>query len=81
MLFYKVKNLIYSYTFKRHINRLIKQGYISSDGTPLKCTNCKSTDLEDYNHVYEDYYCVEYSVRCKQCKSNQGLWSYGNWTL
>lgn len=80
-IYLRFRQRLNSYTFRKHINKLIKKGYIKDDGTPLKCTKCKSTDLTDYGHIYEDYYCVEYYVKCKHCNSQQGTWSYGSWIL
>jgi len=68
-------------TFEEYIDHLEKEGYINEKGQPLKCLHCDSKNLEDYGHIYENLGCVEYQVRCKDCKKHVNTWSYGNWEL
>lgn len=67
--------------FKESMEYLCKQGYIEGDGTPIKCTCCGSTNLENYGYTYDNFYLVEYYVRCKDCGEELGTWSYGGWSL
>lgn len=65
-----------------HCHKLIRRGYLSSIGEPLKCTHCKSTNLEEYNGIYGECHgpiIEEYSVRCKDCLQHLGTNSYGTW--
>lgn len=59
----------------------VKRGYIAKDGTPLKCYKCNSTNLENYNKYYEEHWCIEYSVKCKEYGTKLGHWAYGNWEV
>lgn len=68
-------------TFEETAKYLIEEGYIREDLTPIKCVDCGSTELEDFGHMYEDCYLVEYSVHCVRCGKIQGTWSYGGWSL
>ncbi|MBY6948405.1 hypothetical protein [Clostridium botulinum] len=66
--------------FQKYINELIEQGYISWDGTPLKCS-CGCTDLEQTGEYYDEHSLVEYAVNCKSCGKQVGYWAYGSWDL
>lgn len=61
--------------------RDVKNGYIAEDGTPLKCYKCNSKNMENYNKYYEEHWCIEYSVKCKECGTKLGHWAYGNWEV
>ena len=67
-------------SFADEMKKLVEDGYIKEDGAPLKCWKCGSKSLKFTNH-YDDYIMVEKSVKCKECNSDVGLWSYGNWTV
>lgn len=65
-----------------HCHRLIKKGYLATDGEPLKCTRCNSNNLERYNEYWGECHgpiIEEYSIRCKECKQHLGTNSYGSW--
>lgn len=65
-----------------YIDWCVDMGYISSDGTPLKCHKCGSKELEEYDEHYMEWEDrEEYSVRCKQCGTEVGHWAYGNWNI
>lgn len=65
-----------------YIDWCVDMGYISSDGTPLKCHKCDSKELEEYDEHYMEWGDrEEYSVRCKQCGTEVGHWAYGNWNI
>ncbi|SDX05008.1 hypothetical protein [Paenibacillus sp. PDC88] len=69
-------------TFGEYFERMISEGYIEEDGTPLKCPHCESADVEERNHLYEDYICLlEYQMFCKPCNVSIGQWSYGSWEV
>lgn len=74
---YKVNDLRHRY----YIWRDIKKGYIDKDGTPLKCFKCESKELEEYGQYYEEHYCIEYGVKCKDCGQKLGYWAYGSWEM
>lgn len=63
-----------------YMDQLIKDGYISEDGTPLKCS-CGCTDFEQTGEYYEEHSLVEYSLNCKSCGKRVGYWAYGNWDI
>lgn len=65
---------------------LINEGYLKEDLTPIKCTKCDSTNLENKNYeiggwnIPEGVIC-EYDCVCKDCGQVNGHWAYGGWTL
>ena len=60
----------------------IEAGYISEDGTPLKC-ECGCTDFEQVNQTYGEGWIEEYSWKCTndKCLKIVGHWAYGNWQV
>ena len=63
-----------------YIDRLVKDGYIMEDGTPLKCV-CGCTDFEQSGEYYDEHSIIEYALNCKACGAQVGYWSYGNWDI
>lgn len=78
---HKLKVKISDLRLRFQIWRDVKNGYIAEDGTPLKCHKCNSKNMENYNKYYEEHWCVEHSVKCKDCGTNVDHWSYGNWEV
>lgn len=78
---WRAKVVISDHKFKQQIKKDIKQGYILSDGTPIKCYKCKSKKLEKYNYDCIEHTICEYSVRCEKCGQILGHWAYGSWQL
>ena len=74
---YKIENIIVNMYFKYKQLR----GYTLKDGTPIKCSYCKSKDLEDCNYEYLETYICEHDCRCKNCGKVLGHWNYGYWEL
>lgn len=64
-----------------YIDWCVDMGYISSDGTPLKCHKCGSKEMIRCNEYYTDNFLEEYDIKCKQCSTELGHWAYGNWEL
>ena len=65
---------------------LLKYGYIKEDCTPIKCTKCGSTNLEDSNRQIGGYnipdgVLCEFEVICTDCGNTCGHWAYGGWSL
>jgi len=59
---------------------LVKRGYLAEDYEPIKCTKCKSTDLEEYDEdLLNGNLTLSFSVRCKHCKTPLNDWAYGSW--
>lgn len=69
-------------TFEEFLERMIAEGYMDGNCRPLKCHYCGSTDVEERNHMYEDFsFVVEYQMFCKSCNVSIGQWSYGHWEV
>lgn len=45
---------------------------------PTEC-DCGNKEFEKFNEYKEDYYVVEYSLKCKECGKVVGHWAYGYW--
>ena len=67
--------------FEDYIKEEIKDGYISSNGTPLKCKKCDSKEFKDINKDQCEYGVTEFERICSDCGQVNGYWSYGNWQL
>lgn len=69
-------------SFEEYIKMQVEEGYISEDGTPLKCT-CGCKTFKKVNIYNEEGWEVEYSLECKNesCYRIVGTWSYGHWQL
>lgn len=80
-LIHKLKVKISDLRLRFQIWRDVKKGYIDRYGAPLKCYKCNSKNLEDYDEYYEEYWCVEHSVRCKECGTKLGHCAYGSWEV
>ena len=65
----------------KYYNELEKDGYITSDGKPLKCLFCDSVKLVDTRVMQSNYGIEEYEVECCNCKKTTGRWAYGYWAL
>lgn len=68
------------FRFLTYLN--VKLGYVDNCGEPLKCYNCNSKNVEDYDLYHLDGYgstLIEYSVKCKECGRYLGTWSCGSW--
>lgn len=80
-MIHKLKVKISDLRLRYQLWRDVKNGYITNDGTPLKCYKCNSKDMKKYNEYYEEHWCVEYDIRCKECRAKLGHWAYGNWEV
>jgi hypothetical protein len=71
------------YTTEEYIQDMIDGGYRSKeDFAPLKCYQCDSKNLDRHKEYYEGSWgCVEFTVYCKDCKTDVATWSYGGWDL
>jgi hypothetical protein len=66
--------------YEEYVEELIRDGYILSDGTPLKCF-CGCEDLYETGEYYDEHSLVEYEVKCKQCDARVGYYAYGYWEM
>ncbi len=64
-----------------YLKELENNGYITKNGTPLKCRFCDCTDLETTDEYFEEHMLVEYTLKCKKCGNIAGTWAYGGWML
>lgn len=69
-------------TFEEEMKYRVDNGYMSEDGTPLKC-ECGCTDFKQVNQYYGEGWIEEYQLECKNeyCFKIVGHWAYGNWQL
>jgi len=69
-------------SIEEFLNNQVKEGYISENGTPLKCFKCESKEMSEVNHDYLDGgRILEYDIKCKDCDTIVGSWAYGHWQL
>lgn len=73
-------------TIEQEYKLLLKYGYIEKDCSPIKCTKCGSTNLEDMNEEYGGYnipdgVLCEFDEVCTDCGNVCGHWAYGGWNL
>ena len=80
-LIHKIRCKIANIKFKFMRWKNIKLGYIDIDGTPLKCFECGSKELEDLNYDYIEHTICEYDCKCKNCGQQLGHWAYGYWSM
>lgn len=68
--------------FDEHHKKQIEKGFITEDGTPLKC-ECGCEDFKQVNRYYGVGCIEEYSLQCENenCKKIVGHWAYGNWIV
>lgn len=78
-LIHKIKCKISDLQFRYYYWQNVKRGFISNNGTPLKCHECDSIDLKDYNKLYEEHILIEYDCKCNKCGTMLGHWAYGYW--
>ena len=60
------------------VEKLIKDGYIARNGTPLKC-ECGCKEFKTVNEYFEEWFRVEYQLYCTDCGKIVGIWAYGYW--
>lgn len=58
--------------------------YFESDGAPIKCPKCGSSDFRENILGVVDVYCgmgptCEAEYFCEVCGENVGFWAYGSW--
>lgn len=68
-------------TFEEYIVELIKNGYISENGHPLKCMWCDSPNLRSDNFSHFNHTVCEYDIVCNDCDEIVGHWAYGSWHI
>lgn len=54
--------------------------YFNDDGSPKKCSNCKSTEFVETAKEYIEGVVCEYNVTCKNCNTDLGYWAYGGFS-
>lgn len=65
----------------RYYKWLEENGYIAEDGRPLKCIECGANTFTTFGERHSVHGLEEYSLRCQECGSTVGTWSYGAWQL
>jgi len=68
-------------SIEKFLDNQVKEGYISKDGTPLKCFNCESKELKDNITDSTEQGIMEYEKVCINCNKIVGCWAYGHWQL
>lgn len=68
--------------FEEYMKEQIKEGFISENGTPLKCW-CGCSNFKQVNTYSSEYGIEEYSLQCTNidCLRIVGYWGYGNWQI
>ena len=71
-----------SLSFEDYMKEQIEEGYISANGTPLKCW-CGCTDFKQVKQYYCEHGIEEYSLQCTniECLKIVGHWAFGNWQV
>lgn len=68
-------------TIEEYFQYMIDNGYISKNGTPLKCQFCECIEFEKGKTYYEEVYLSEYELLCKNCGKKVDYWAYGAWEI
>lgn len=69
-----------SLSFEEYMKKEIEEGYISENGTPLKCW-CGNKEFKQVKIYQSEYGIEEYSLQCTECLKIVGHWAYGNWHI
>lgn len=64
-----------------YISEQMQNGYIDSNGTPLKCHKCECESMDQKITDRMESIICEYKMICTNCSAEVGYWSYGNWQL
>lgn len=67
-------------TFEEEMKYRVDNGFMASNGAPLKC-ECGVTDFKQINQYYGECYIEEYQLECNECHKIVGHWAYGNWQV
>ena len=62
-----------------YLKKQIEDGYIASDGEPLKCPSCGGNNLEEKTVDSIGYTVAEKICYCGDCWQNLGYWAHGYW--
>ena len=65
--------------YEDYINQLIKDGYVTENLTPIKCQKCEGNNFDMENIYKQEFYVVEYDLKCVNCGTVAGHFAYGNW--
>lgn len=65
---------------EQYVKEQIEKGYTNSEGAPLKCPHCESTDFDE-KAWFEWHVVCEKEVTCKSCGNIIGSWQYGRWEV
>jgi hypothetical protein len=67
---------------EEYMKRQIEEGYISSDGHPLKC-ECGCVKFKEVDQHFGSGHIEEYSLECtnNKCLKIVGNWSFGHWQI
>lgn len=71
-----------SLSFEEYMKQQVEEGYISENGTPLKCL-CGCINFKQMNVYLSEHGIEEYSLQCtnSECLKIVGHWAYGNWQV
>ena len=71
-----------SLSFEEYYKQQIAEGYITENGTPLKCS-CGCTEFKQVNQYYGEGWIEEYSLECtnEDCLKIVGTWAFGHWDV
>jgi hypothetical protein len=64
-----------------NFNLLVKDGFLSENGHPLKCRFCESKNFKEHGEYYDERGKVEYQLSCNDCGKELSIWAYGSWDL
>ena len=69
-----------------YVKYMIDNNFIKKDLTPIKCTKCYSTNLEERDPIVggwniPDGVLCEVDMVCKDCNHVVAHWAYGSWDL
>lgn len=63
------------------LKRLIDNGCLTNTLEPIKCSACKSEEMNDHSLAGDAGYISEFERRCSNCHKVLGYWAYGNWQV
>ncbi len=74
-----IKLNIVNLSIDEYYKTLMKYGYITFDGQPIKCIGCQSNNYNDKVTEYINYDIIEHNRYCNNCNMLMGIWRAGSW--
>lgn len=67
------------------VTRLVDDGYIDYDGTPIRCPHCDGQHFKEANRDFggdniPDGCLCEFDVVCEDCDEIVAHWAFGGWS-